>query len=63
MYEIQTLFYPDHWENCHNVIFATLAEAEAELQDHLDNLAHNASINLAVCDFENYRIVEVQNEL
>jgi hypothetical protein len=66
MFEIQTLFYPDHWENCFHIndkllTFATLKEAEAELQDHLDNLAHNASINLAVCDFENYRIAEVQS--
>jgi hypothetical protein len=60
MYEIQTLFYPDHWENCHGIIFSTLEEAEDELQDHLNNLAHNASINLEVYDIENYRIVEVQ---
>jgi hypothetical protein len=65
-YEVQTLTYPDTWENTWTdslddkpVQFATYAEAAAELADHLRNMAI-AVINDHLDDFNpsDYRIVK-----
>lgn len=62
-YEVQTLFYPDTWENTWTedgvepVQFNTYAEAAAELADHLRSMAI-AVINDHLDDFNpaDYRI-------
>mgnify|MGYP003644237232 CR=1 FL=1 len=63
-YEVQTLYYPDTWENTwitddKPTQFDTYAEAAAELADHLRSMAI-AVINDHLDDFNpsDYRIVK-----
>ena len=64
-YEVQTLTYPDTWENTwtedgnDRVVFDTYEEAAAELADHLRNIAY-AVKNDYLEDFNpaDYRIVK-----
>ena len=65
-YEVQTLNYLNQWENTWTddgmtlVTFATLEDAQNELQGFLEDLAHFVQIgHLEDYNPEDYRIVEL----
>lgn len=65
-YAVETCFFGDHWENCWSVdgapsTFTTRAEAEAELEAYLAEVADAVASGdmLDGYDREDFRIVEV----
>ena len=66
-FAVQTRFFPDQWENCWTVdgaplTFATRAEAQAELDAHLADIADAVAAGDMIDGYDpaDFRIVEVR---